>query len=94
MRVASFRSKALLRLWSNDSARGLPANQVRRLRLALSAISAAANVRMLASVPGWRLHALKGERSGVWSLSITGNWRLTFRLDGETVHDIDLEDYH
>lgn len=94
MRVASFRSKALQRLWTNDNTRGLPPEQVRRLRLALSVRSAATNIRMLASVPGWRLHALKGERAGAWSMSITGNWRLTFRLEGETVHDIDLEDYH
>ncbi|HEX3429528.1 MAG TPA: type II toxin-antitoxin system RelE/ParE family toxin [Rhizomicrobium sp.] len=94
MRIASFRNKALQRLWSSDNARGLPPEQVRRLRLALSAISAATNMRMLASVPGWRLHALKGERAGMWSMSITGNWRLTFRLEGETVHDIALEDYH
>ena len=94
MRIASFRNKALQRLWAGDSARGLPPKQVRRLRLALSALSAATTMRMLASVPGWRLHPLKGDRAGAWSMSITGNWRLTFRLEGETVHDIDLEDYH
>ena len=90
----SFRSKALQRLWSSDNGRGLPPEQVRRLRLALSAISAATNIRLLASVPGWRLHMLKGERAGTWSMSVTGNWRLTFRLEGELVHDIDLEDSH
>ncbi|HEY1615730.1 MAG TPA: type II toxin-antitoxin system RelE/ParE family toxin [Rhizomicrobium sp.] len=45
-------------------------------------------------VPGWRVHELKGARKGIWSMSVTGNWRLTFRLEGETVHDVDLEDYH
>ena|SRR5205814_6994479 len=93
-KVVSFRNKALQRLWTNDEGRGLPPDQVRRLRLALSAISAAANIRMLASVAGWRVHALKGRRVGIWSIAITGNWRLTFRLEGETVHELDLEDYH
>jgi proteic killer suppression protein len=94
MRIVSIRHKALRRLWSSDEVRGLPRDQVTRLRLALAALAAAQNVRMLVSVPGWRVHELKGARAGIWSKSITGNWRLTFRPQGESVHDIDLEDYH
>lgn len=47
-------------------------------------------------VPGWRPHRMKGQPRGVerWSLRVTGNWRLTFRIDGDEIHDLDFEDYH
>jgi proteic killer suppression protein len=45
-------------------------------------------------VPGWRLHALKGELAGHWSVTVTGNWRLIFRFDGEDAVDVDFVDYH
>jgi toxin HigB-1 len=94
MRIFSIKNKALERLWSKDQARGLPADQIKRLRAALSLIAAAPNVQALATNPGWRLHELKGDRKGTWSMSITGNWRLTFRVEGKDVHELDLEDYH
>ena len=43
---------------------------------------------------GWRLHPLKGDRKGVWSLTVTRNHRLTFRVTGSVVSEIDFEDYH
>jgi toxin HigB-1 len=94
MRVVSIRHKALQRLWSRDDPRGLSPDQVRRVRLALATLAAAQSIRMLASVPGWRLHELKGARAGTWSMNISGNWRLTFRVEKDLIHDIDLEDYH
>jgi len=94
MRVVSIRHKGLQRLWSRNDPRGLPPDQVRRVQPALAALAAAQNIRMLVSVPGWRLHELKGARAGTWSMSISGNWRLTFRPEKEFIHDIDLEGYH
>ena len=94
MQVVSIRHKALMRLWTKGEIRGLPTEQIKRLRLALAALAATADIQMLLNVPGWRLHELKGDRKGRWSMSITGNWRLTFRLEGDCVHDVDLEDYH
>ena len=94
MQIVSIRHKGLARLWTRDDARGLPPDQVKRLRLALATLSAAADIHMLQSVPGWRTHELKGARKGTWSMSVTGNWRMTFRVEGELVHDVDLEDYH
>jgi proteic killer suppression protein len=93
-RIVSIRHKGLARLWRADEARGVPADQVQRIRAALTLLSAAPNLRMVGTVPGWRLHELKGERKGTWSLTITRNWRLTFRVEGGSVHDIDFEDYH
>lgn len=94
MRIVSIKHKGLERLWKNDEARGLPADQVKRLRTAISLLSAVANLQMVATVPGWRLHELKGARKGTWSMTITRNWRMTFRLEGEVIYDVDLEDYH
>ena len=45
-------------------------------------------------VPGWRLHQLKGDLAGCWSLTVTRNWRLTFRFEDGDAHDLDLLDYH
>ena len=60
----------------------------------LTAIEEAENVADLATLPGWRLHLLKGDRKGVWSLTVTRNHRLTFRVTGSVVSEIDFEDYH
>lgn len=46
------------------------------------------------SLPGYKFHPLKGERKGSYAVSVSGNWRLTFRFDGEDAIEIDLEDYH
>ena len=47
-----------------------------------------------ADAPGFRLHPLKGDRAGQWSVRVSGNWRVVFRFeDGEAV-DVDLVDYH
>ena len=44
--------------------------------------------------PGWRLHALKGDYAGHWSVSVSGNWRIVFRFEDENAYDVDLIDYH
>ncbi len=45
-------------------------------------------------LPGYRLHPLKGKFAGYWSVSISGNWRIIFRLEGGDTHDVDYLDYH
>ncbi len=60
----------------------------------LTVLEEAENITELSAVPGWRLHSLKGERKGVWSLTVTRNYRLTFKVEGSVVSDIDIEDYH
>jgi proteic killer suppression protein len=44
--------------------------------------------------PGWRVHQLIGDRSGTWSVSVSGNWRVTFNIDDGEIIDLNLEDYH
>ena len=45
-------------------------------------------------LPGYRLHPLKGNMKGFWSISVSGNWRVTFRFDNDDVHDVNLVDHH
>ena len=45
-------------------------------------------------LPGYSLHPLRGDLEGLWSISISGNWRITFRFEDGNVYDVDLVDYH
>jgi proteic killer suppression protein len=94
MRIVSFRHRDLERLWRRDEVRGVARQHAAKLRAMLTAIEEAENVGELATLPGWRLHPLKGDRKGIWSLTVTRNHRLTFRIAGSVVSEIDFEDYH
>jgi toxin HigB-1 len=94
MRIRSFRHKGLKRLHETGSRRGIRPDLVAKLEDILHAIEQAWHVEQVGLFPGWRLHPLKGGRVGEWSVWVTGNYRLTFRADGEDVWDLDLEDYH
>ena len=94
MPIRSFRHKALRELFEHDRARGLPADQVNRLRRILTALDAATAVEEMRAIPGWRLHSLAGDLKGFWSISVTGNWRLIFRFNAGDALDLDLVDYH
>ena len=64
-----------------------------RVALALADIDDACKPSDL-DLPGYRLHPLKGNLKGYWSISISGNWRVTFRLEDGDAYDVDLTDYH
>ena len=89
----NIKHKALRRFAETGSARGLPQGMVRRLRLALDALETAKSIDEIPAI-AWRLHQLKGGFSGHWSMRITGNWRLVFRVEDSEVTDVDLIDYH
>ena len=69
------------------------ADQADRIALALADLDDARKPSDL-DLPGYRLHPLKGDRSGFWSISISGNWRVVFRFDDGDVYDVQLVDYH
>jgi len=94
MRIRSFRHKGLRRLYEVGDRVGLPQNLIVRIIDALAVIEAVPHVTRIGTLPGLRLHRLKGDLSGFWSVSISGNWRIIFRVDGEEVFDLDLVDYH
>jgi proteic killer suppression protein len=96
MQFAGFRHKGLRHLYEGGAAKGVPPTMADKLRKLLLALETADDLGQLGRFPGWKLHPLKGELKGLWSLTVTGNWRLVFRYDEETntACDIDLIDYH
>ncbi|MGA7236976.1 MAG: type II toxin-antitoxin system RelE/ParE family toxin [Bryobacteraceae bacterium] len=91
--IESFSHKGLWRLFEQDDASKVKADQVDRLRLILSALDQASGVGDMKQ-PTFRLHPLKGNRKGVWAVTVRANWRVTFRFEGGDAYDVDLEDYH
>lgn len=91
--IKSFRSKALRKLYEEDSEKGLDANHVPRLRAILTELDVATRPEDVA-VPAWNLHPLKGDEKGVWALKVDENWRVTFTFDGVNVVLLDYRDYH
>jgi len=94
MRIVSFRHKDVERLWQRDEARGVARQHEAKLRAMLTALEESEDVAELKTIPGWRLHPLRGNRKGVWSLTVTRNYRLTFRIEDQMISEIDFEDYH
>ncbi|MSO67017.1 MAG: hypothetical protein EXR03_07025 [Pseudolabrys sp.] len=94
MRIVSFRHKDIERLWRRGEARGVARQYEAKLRAMLTVLEEAENVSELETIPGWRFHPLKGDRRVFWSLTVTRNYRLTFRIERLVVSEIDFEDYH
>ena len=96
MRLVRFRHKGLKQLYEDDIAKGVPPAMADKLRKLLLTLETADNLDQVSRFPGWKLHPLKGGMKGYWSLSVTGNWRLTFLYDEDanSASDIDLIDYH
>ena len=81
------------RLYERDDRSGVNAAHVARLERILTLLDVAQRPADI-DLPGYRLHPLKGERKGEWSVSVSGNWRVTFRFDEGDVTDLNYEDYH
>jgi len=95
MEIASIRSKPLRAFAETGRAKGLPGNLIVRLRNMLAYLDAIASAEELKVPPNYGAHLMTGDRSGVWSLTVTKNWRMTFRInDALAIEDMDLEDYH
>jgi proteic killer suppression protein len=91
--IKRFRHKGLETLFLTGSAKGVDAGLAPKLRRMLALLHSGPLPEAM-RLPGYRLHQLKGERAGCWSVWATGNTRLTFEIDGEDATNIDLEDYH
>lgn len=95
MEIESIRHKALRNFAERGKAKGLPGNLVGRLRNMLAYLSAINAAEELKVPPNYGAHQLTGDREGVWSLTVTKSWRMTFRIDDSlAIEDMDLEDYH
>jgi proteic killer suppression protein len=91
--IQDFRHKGLQRLYDKGVSKGLSAELVPKIERILARLDVATSPEMM-NLPGYRLHPLKGELKGFWSVWVTGNWRMIFRFDGSHVYDVDLVDYH
>ena len=78
----------------HDDPKAVPPAAVDKLRKMLAFLQDIAAPAELHAIPIWKAHQLTGDRKGVWSLHVTRNWRLTFRVDGDEIVDVDFEDYH
>ena len=94
MKIEGFRHKGLKRFYEDDDSSGLPAASVRKIRNILAALEFAADLSQVAAMPGWKLHPLKGARKGEYAITVTGNWRITFGIDGNSITNLNFEDYH
>ena len=94
MKIRSIAHKGLRRLYEEDSSKGLSADTVDKLRKMLAFLDAMENPEELRSLPLWKTHILTGNRKGTWSLHVTRNRRLTFRIEDKEIVDLKLEDYH
>lgn len=91
--IRGFRHKGLRRFFESGSKSGIQAPHTERLRLILAQLNAAVRPEDMA-LPGLVLHPLKGDRKGVWSVRVSGNWRITFVFAGSDADAVDYEDYH
>lgn len=91
--IIGFKHKGLERFFIRGVKSGIQAKHAERLRLILGRLNVSIGSRDMA-LPGLNLHPLIGDRKGTWSVRVSGNWRVTFRFEGEDVRDVDYEDYH
>lgn len=91
--VGSIRHKGLAALFYEDKTKGVQQALVKRLRQILALLDTAFAPEDM-NVPGLRFHQLKGELVGLYSVSVSGNWRVVFRFEDGQAIDVDLVDYH
>lgn len=95
VQIERIRHKALRRFAETGQSKGLPSGSIERLRNMLAYLAAIDAEEELRVPPNFGAHRLTGDRQGEWALTVTRNWRLTFRInDAGAIEDMDLEDYH
>jgi len=91
--IRSFRHKGLKRFYERGDAAKLQPPHVAKLRLILTLLKRAKVIGDM-SFPGSNLHPLKGDLKGHWAVTVSGNWRVTFRFEDGDAFDVDYQDYH
>ena len=91
--IKSFAHKGLEKFFKTGSKSGIQAAHENRLRAQLAKLESAKSPQDM-SLPAWQLHPLKGTLKGYWAVSVSGNWRLTFRFVGQDAEVVDYQDYH
>ena len=91
--IRSFKHKGLERFFYKGVKSGIQAKHAAKLRLVLGRLGAAVVPKDM-DLPGLDLHLLSGKRAGTWSVSVSGNWRVTFRFEDGHAEHVNYEDYH
>ncbi|WP_392440366.1 type II toxin-antitoxin system RelE/ParE family toxin [Edwardsiella piscicida] len=91
--IKSFKHQGLKKFFLNNDSGGLEQHLVPRIRTRLTTIDAADCIDGI-NMPGYDLHPLKGDRKDIWSIKVSGNWRITFRFIDGDAEILNLEDYH
>ena len=91
--IASFRHRSLRALNEGRKARRVAPEHVRKLLDILAALDRSSGPEGM-NLPGFRLHGLKGPLKGHYAVSVSGNWRVTFRFEDSAAVDVDHLDYH
>jgi proteic killer suppression protein len=91
--IESFRHAGLEKFFTTHSKAGIQPAHARKLTLLLGTLDDAEEPQDM-RLPGWDLHELKGSLAGNWSVKVNGNWRMTFRFEGEDAILVDYQDYH
>lgn len=91
--IKSFQHKGLKVFYETGSTRGIRADHAKRLKRILAVLEQAQSPDD-ANMPGFRLHLLKGDLAEYWAITVSGNWRVTFRFTGQDVELLNYLDYH
>ena len=93
MEIESIAHKSLRKFVETGLSKGVI--EPRRIKLMIALIANATSIDELKIPPNFGFHALTGDRAGTYAMTVTRNWRLTFKkVDDQTIADLDLEDYH
>lgn len=91
--IQNFKHKGLERFFKTGQKSGIQGNHAKRLQLILGRLNASTSAGDM-DLPGLHLHQLAGNRKGIWSVRVSGNWRVTFHFTGVHAEIVDYEDYH
>ncbi len=91
--IKSFKHKGLSIFFTTGSTAGINPNHAAILEERLQALHTAMSIEDM-DIPGWRLHQLKGDRTGLWAVNISGNWRVVFEFKDGHAYVVNYEDYH
>lgn len=91
--ILSFKHKGLELFFNTGSTAGIQQSHAKKLRLQLSALNNAVTPLDM-NAPNWRLHKLQGNLAEHWSITVSGNWRLTFKFNNGHAEIVDYQDYH
>ena len=91
--IRSFAHKGLELFFYTGNTKGIQAKHARKLSMILDLLDNAADEGDM-DFPGSRLHQLKGNLAGLWSVTVSGNWRITFRFENGDAYIVNYQDYH